>query len=236
MPREKAVVLEDVRRRYERAGGASGVTALDGVSFDVAPGETVALVGPSGCGKSTTLNVVAGVDAADSGRVVVCGLDLGRATEAELTLLRRRRVGVVFQSFHLMPNLTVEENVALPLALDRRRDPDRVRNLVERVGLAARRTHYPSELSGGEQQRAAVARALAARPGVLVADEPTGNLDSATGRAILDLLDELRREEGAALLLATHDASVAARANRVISMRDGRVESEAPAAGLTAGR
>lgn len=219
------VGLEDVRRRYARGGGA--VMALDGVSFAVAKGEMVALVGPSGCGKSTTLNLVAGVDVADSGKVVVCGLDLSLASETDLTLLRRRRVGVVFQAFHLMPNLTVEENVALPLALDRKRDPERVRSLVERVGLAERGTHFPSELSGGEQQRAAVARALAQRPAVLVADEPTGNLDSRTGRAILDLLDELRRTEGAALLLATHDASVAARADRVIAMRDGRIDRAA---------
>jgi len=221
---DTVVLLEDVRRRYERGGGA--VAALDGVSFAVARGEMVALVGPSGCGKSTTLNLVAGVDLPDAGRVVVAGLDLANASEAELTLFRRRRVGVVFQAFHLMPNLTVEENVALPLALDRRRDPERVRELVERVGLLARRSHFPSELSGGEQQRAAVARALAARPAVLVADEPTGNLDSANGRAILDLLGELRRDEGTALLLATHDASVAGRADRVIAMKDGRIVDE----------
>ncbi len=216
------VRLDGVRRRYRRGG--EEVAALDGVSFTVAAGEMVALVGPSGCGKSTTLNLVAGVDLPDSGSVVVCGRDLGHASEEELTLLRRRHVGVVFQAFHLMPNLTVEENVALPLALDGRSDDARVRHLLDRVGLWPRRGHFPPELSGGEEQRTAVARALVARPEVIVADEPTGNLDSQNGRAILSLLDELRRDSGAALLVATHDPEIAARADRVLSMRDGRLE------------
>jgi putative ABC transport system ATP-binding protein len=218
---EPALVLEGVCRRYARAGAS--VPALDGVSLSVERGEFVALVGPSGCGKSTLLNLAAAVDFADEGRVLVCGVDPARAGERELVRLRRRSVGVVFQAFHLMPGLSAEENVALPLALDGRADPGRVSGLLERVGLAPRARHEPSELSGGEQQRVAVARALVHRPALLLADEPTGNLDSANGARVLELLDELRREEGAALLLATHDAAVAARADRVIRLHDGRL-------------
>jgi putative ABC transport system ATP-binding protein len=217
----EVVRLERVAKRYRR--GNESVAALEDVSLRLQAGEMVALVGPSGCGKSTTLNLISGVDTADEGVVVVCALDLRRASEAELTRLRRRDVGIVFQAFHLMPHLTVEENVALPLALDHRRDDDRVEHLLRRVGLEHRRSHFPSELSGGEQQRAAVARALVHRPRVLVADEPTGNLDSASGAAVLLLMDELRREEGAALLLATHDEHVATTADRVVTMRDGLV-------------
>jgi putative ABC transport system ATP-binding protein len=183
----------------------------------------VALVGPSGCGKTTALNLVAAVDRPDSGTVGVAGVDVGNATEGELVALRRRAIGMVFQAFHLVPHLTVEENVALPLALDGRRDPERVSELLARVGLEHRRRHYPSELSGGEQQRTAVARALVHRPQVVVADEPTGNLDSRTGAAVVELLAELRREQGAALLLATHDQRVAAAADRVLELADGRM-------------
>lgn len=218
---EPLAVLEGVSRRY-RAGSAV-VTALDGVSLRLLPAEMVALVGPSGCGKSTTLNLVSGVDTPDEGEVTVCGVDVRRAGEEALTLLRRRQVGIVFQAFHLVPHLTVEENVALPLALDGRRDAARVLDLLQRVGLDHRRRHFPSELSGGEQQRAAVARALIHRPRVVVADEPTGNLDSTSGAAVLHLMDELRRSEGAALLLATHDERLAAVADRVVTMHDGRI-------------
>jgi len=215
------VELRDVERRFVRGGAA--VSALAGVSLAIEAGEFVAVVGPSGCGKSTLLNLIAGVDRADAGAVHVCGLELGSASEGALTLLRRRSLGVVFQAFHLVPNLTAEENVALPLALDGRSDPARVRALLERVGLAARARHYPGELSGGEQQRVAVARALVHRPALLVADEPTGNLDSASGARVLALLEELRRSEGAALVLATHDAAIDARAERVVALRDGRI-------------
>ncbi len=216
------VELIDVSRTYRR--GDEDVHALDGVSFAVRPGELIALVGPSGCGKSTTLNLIAGVDRPDGGTVRVCGTDVGRADELALTRLRRRSVGIVFQAFHLMPHLTVEENVALPLDLAGAPDPARVADLIRRVGLEHRRRHFPSELSGGEQQRTAVARALVHRPSVLVADEPTGNLDSRSGTAVLALLDRLRRDEGAAVLLATHDRASAALADRIITMRDGRLE------------
>jgi ABC-type lipoprotein export system ATPase subunit len=221
MNRDSVVSLENVSRSYLR--GDEIVHALQEVSLTLAPAEMLALVGPSGCGKSTTLNLVAAVDRPDGGTVTVCGVDLARASEADLVGLRRRRIGMVFQAFHLVPHLTVEENVSLPLALDGRRDASRVGGLIERVGLAHRRRHYPSELSGGEQQRTAIARALVHTPSVVVADEPTGNLDSRTGATILELLRELQSEEGAALLLATHDDAVAAAADRVIHMRDGRI-------------
>ena len=213
--------LRGVSKRYQR--GEEAVHALLDVSFALSAGEMVALVGPSGCGKSTTLNLIAGVDRPDDGEVFVCGTDLARAREAELVRARRRHIGIVFQSFHLMPHLTVEENVALPLALDGRKDQGRVRDLLQRVGLADRRRHFPAELSGGEQQRTAVARALVNRPAVVLADEPTGSLDSASGSAVLRLMDELRRQEGSALLLATHDDTIAATADRVIRMCDGAI-------------
>jgi ABC-type lipoprotein export system ATPase subunit len=218
---EKVVELEQVSRSFRR--GDEVVSALADLSLSLVEGEVAALVGPSGCGKSTALNIVAAVDRPDGGSVRVCGIDVGAASEEELVNLRRRRIGMVFQAFHLVPHLTVEENIALPLALDHRRDPERVTALIERVGLAHRRRHYPSELSGGEQQRTAVARALVHRPRVLVADEPTGNLDSRTGAGVVELLDELRRDERAALLLATHDAKVAAVADHVLELADGRV-------------
>ncbi len=215
--------LAAVTKRYRR--GDEVVNALQGVSFALTEGEMVALVGPSGCGKSTTLNLIAGVDRPDEGRVVVCGKELATASEATLVDVRRHDVGVVFQAFHLIPHLTVAENVALPLALDGRRDGVRVAELLRRVGLAHHRDHFPGELSGGEQQRTAVARALVHRPAIVLADEPTGSLDSAAGAAVLRLMDELRREEGSALLLATHDEALATLADRVIRLRDGAVEA-----------
>ncbi|HQT92999.1 MAG TPA: ABC transporter ATP-binding protein [Thermoanaerobaculaceae bacterium] len=220
-----AVVVEliNVSKSYRR--GDEFVHALRGVSFTLAGGEMVAIVGPSGCGKSTTLNLVAGVDRPDSGAVIVTGTDLATAGEAVLVQARRHSTGIVFQSFHLMPHLTVEENIALPLALDGGRDPARVLDLIRRVGLTHRKDHFPAQLSGGEQQRTAVARALVHRPAVVLADEPTGALDSASGAAVLRLMDELRREEGSALLLATHDDAIATAADRVIRMRDGAIEA-----------
>ena len=223
--RETIAELVAASRTYGR-----GVRALDRLDLAVAAGERVALVGPSGCGKSTCLNLLAGVDRPDEGEVRVLGLDLARATERERTLLRRRAVGIVFQAFHLVPHLSVEENVALPLALDGRSDRARVAELLERVGMAGRAKHHPSELSGGEQQRTAVARALVHRPRLVLADEPTGNLDSASGAAVVELLHEAVSVEGAALVLATHDERVAARCDRVVALRDGRLDARAEVA------
>ncbi len=215
------VRLDGAGRTYRR--GDEDVRALVALTLELCAGEMVALVGPSGCGKSTALNLVAAVDRPDAGTVSVCGVNVGSAPERELVVLRRRSVGMVFQAFHLVPHLTVAENIGLPLALDHRRDPERVDELLRRVGLEHRRRHYPSELSGGEQQRTAVARALVHRPKVVVADEPTGNLDSKTGAAVIELLAELRREENAAMLLATHDRAVASLADRTVELADGRV-------------
>jgi putative ABC transport system ATP-binding protein len=220
MSAPSVVQLVEVSRNYRR--GDEEVHALADLSLSLDAGELVAIVGPSGCGKSTALNLVAAVDRPDRGTVSVCGVDITSATERQLVQLRRRKIGMVFQAFHLVPHLTVEENITLPLALDGRRDPARVQALIERVGLGHRVRHYPAELSGGEQQRTAIARALAHRPSVVVADEPTGNLDSHTGGAVLELLDELRRSEGAALLLATHDARLASAADRICELADGR--------------
>ena len=220
-----AAVVELVRVSKSYRRGDELVHALREVSFTLARGEMVALVGPSGCGKSTTLNLLAGVDRPDAGAVIVDGADLAIAGEAVLVRARRHTVGIVFQSFHLMPHLTVEENIALPLALDGGRDAARVLDLIHRVGLEQRKDHFPAQLSGGEQQRTAVARALVHRPAVVLADEPTGALDSTSGAAVLRLMDALRREEGSALLLATHDEAIATAADRVIRMRDGAIEA-----------
>ncbi len=206
---------------YDR--GDVAVTALADVDLEIRAGELVAVLGPSGCGKSTLLNVLSGVDRLDAGTATVSGIDLGRADERQLVTLRREKIGIVFQAFHLVPNLTAEENVALPLALAGKRDPARVAALLARVGLTSRARHFPGELSGGERQRVALARALVHGPRLVLADEPTGNLDSASGLAVLDLLDELRAEEGTAVLLATHDERIAARADRRVRMHDGRI-------------
>jgi putative ABC transport system ATP-binding protein len=219
--------IERASRTYTRA--SAPVHALRRVSMEVRAGERIALVGPSGCGKSTLLNLLSGVDRADEGSVVVCGIDLQRASPTDFLRLRRACVGIVFQSFHLVPHLTLEENVALPLALAGKRDPERVAELLERVGLDGRRAHFPSELSGGEQQRTAVARALVHRPKIVLADEPTGNLDSHNGNEVLALLEELRVENGAALVLATHDERIARRADRVVRIADGAIVDGAEA-------
>jgi putative ABC transport system ATP-binding protein len=219
------VSLDRVSKYYIR--GAERVVGLERATLAISAGELVALVGPSGCGKSTTLNLIAGVDRPDEGEVRVCDVPLHSAPDSTLTRIRRECVGMVFQSFHLVPHLTVEENVALPLALAGKEDSDRVNGLIDRVGLGHRRRHYPSELSGGEQQRTAIARALVHRPAVLLADEPTGNLDSQSGETVLRLMDELRREENSALLLVTHDERISQVADRIIRMRDGRIEDGA---------
>jgi putative ABC transport system ATP-binding protein len=200
------------------------VTILDGVSLDIAAGEVVAVVGPSGSGKSTLLGLIAGLDTPSAGSVVVDGVEVTRLRENELARFRRRTLGFVFQSYHLIPTLTAAENVAVPLELAGVARPLTVARLrLAEVGLAERADHYPVQLSGGEQQRVAIARAMALTPPLLLADEPTGNLDSSTGAQIVDLLLALNRERHSTLLLVTHDPALAARAGRAIALRDGRV-------------
>ncbi|HEX6307051.1 MAG TPA: ABC transporter ATP-binding protein [Longimicrobiales bacterium] len=215
------VRLRGVRKAFE--DGTTRHDVLAGVDLDVRPGEIVALLGPSGSGKSTLLNIIGGIDAPDSGTVEVAGRDVGVLSERERTLLRRREIGFVFQFFNLVPTLTVLENILLPLELTGRRDGAAARALLDSVGLADRAGAFPEELSGGEQQRIAIARALAHEPALILADEPTGNLDSVTGARVLDLLTGLVRERGSAMLIATHSAEVVRRAHRVITLRDGRI-------------
>ncbi len=214
--------LRDVVMRL--TSGGRTVTVLDGVSLDVKRGECVAVTGPSGSGKSTLLGLVAGLDTATSGSVMVDGVDLTRLDEDALARFRRDRIGFVFQSYHLIPTLTAVENVAIPLDLAGIPGARaRAIELLEGVGLGARGHHYPVQLSGGEQQRVALARALAREPGLLLADEPTGNLDSASGARIIERLLGLNRERGSTLVLVTHDAELAALAGRRIVLRDGRI-------------
>ncbi|MBR9990679.1 MAG: ABC transporter ATP-binding protein [Gemmatimonadetes bacterium] len=215
------VRLRGVSKAYD--DGSTRHDVLNAVDLDVASGEMVALLGPSGSGKSTLLNIIAGLDAPDGGTVEVSGRDLAGMSERARTLLRRRDIGFVFQFFNLIPTLTVLENIRLPLELTGRRDPGPARELLERVGLAGRERAFPEELSGGEQQRIAIARALAHEPRLLLADEPTGNLDSATGARVLDLLTRLVRERGAAMVIATHSSDVVDRADRVLTLHDGAI-------------
>ena len=206
------------------ASGGRPLTILDGVTLDIARGDAVAVIGPSGSGKSTLLGLIAGLDAPTVGSITVAGVDVTRLGESALARFRRETIGYVFQSYHLIPTLTAAENVAVPLELaGERRIGARVRALLEQVGLGGRADHYPVQLSGGEQQRVALARAVALEPPLLLADEPTGNLDSATGAAIIELLFTLNRERRSTLLLVTHDPALAERADRVVSLRDGRV-------------
>jgi putative ABC transport system ATP-binding protein len=212
-------------RRY--SVGKAVVTALAEVELSVRPGEFMALVGPSGSGKSTLLNLIGGLDRPTDGEVRVDGLSLGTASETELVRYRRERVGFIFQSFNLLPTLTAQENVEAPLMLaetPQRARRERAAELLASVGLAARRLHHPNELSGGEKQRVAIARALANRPRLLLADEPTGNLDTKTGGAVLDLLCGLLQAQGLTMLMVTHDLEIAARANRIIHLRDGSIQ------------
>jgi putative ABC transport system ATP-binding protein len=215
----------DLTRRYEM--GDADVDALRGIDLSIARGEFVALVGPSGSGKSTVLNLIGGLDRPSSGQVWINGTELSGSDEETLTQHRRQHVGFVFQSFNLLPRLTALENVALPLMFSdvpERERQARARALLERVGLGHRLSHRPSELSGGEQQRVAIARALVSQPALLLADEPTGNLDTKTGAEIMALLKELNQEGGLTLVVVTHDPEVAAFADRVVKLRDGRVE------------
>ena len=209
-------------------GNAGRVDILHGISLDVQKGETLGLVGPSGSGKSSLLMLMGGLERATGGRITALGQDLTTMTEDQLARFRRDHMGVVFQSFHLIPTMTALENVATPLELAGHKDAfARARAELEAVGLASRADHYPSQMSGGEQQRVALARASAPRPDILLADEPTGNLDGTNGAAIIELLFGLRDKHGATLVLVTHSDELAARCDRVIRLRDGRIDTEA---------
>jgi putative ABC transport system ATP-binding protein len=224
---QSAIQADNLRKVYGRSDG--DVRALDGVSFAIAAGETVAVTGPSGCGKSTLLSLIAGLDRPTSGGLAVLGQDLGELSEDGLADLRRRHMGFVFQSYHILPTLTVWENVMLPLVPQMGNSLElkgRALHCIERVGLQRRIRHLPGELSGGEQQRVGLARALIADPALILADEPTGNLDVESAGIILDLLFELVRDGHRTVLLTTHDRSVAQRCGRELRMRDGRLVAD----------
>jgi putative ABC transport system ATP-binding protein len=225
---DPAIELRDLDLSLGR--GAARVHILAGISLTIDRGEAVGLVGPSGSGKSTLLMTLAGLERADSGSIKVDGVSLRELGEDALARFRGARIGIVFQSFHLIPTMTALENVSVPLELAGAPDAfSRARAELEAVGLGERLSHYPAQLSGGEQQRVALARALAPRPSILVADEPTGNLDEATGRAIVDLMFDLKRNRDATLVLVTHDQSLAARCDRTIRLRSGMIEADHPA-------
>jgi putative ABC transport system ATP-binding protein len=220
-----AVSATALTRTYGEGGSA--VRALRGVSIDVPAGQFAAVMGPSGSGKSTLMHLLAGLDTPDAGSVHIAGEDITTMSDRELTRLRRKHIGFVFQSFNLLPTLSAEENVLLPLAIAGRRPEAHVVDaLMERMGLADRRDHKPAQLSGGQQQRVAVARALISTPTVLFADEPTGNLDSASGTEVLDLLRTAVDEDGQTTVMVTHDARAAATADRVLFLADGRVVAD----------
>jgi putative ABC transport system ATP-binding protein len=222
-------LVEDLHLTLGSAAGP--VNVLRGVSLGIAAGESVGLVGPSGSGKTTLMMVLAGLERPSAGRVTVAGTEITRLDEDALARFRRGAIGIVFQSFHLVPTMTALENVAIPLELAGRRDAfEAARAGLEEVGLGPRVLHYPSQLSGGEQQRVAIARAFVAAPKLLLADEPTGNLDGATGRLVIDLLFRLRAERGTALLLITHDNELARRCDRIVALADGVIAGAAPAA------
>jgi len=209
------------------SGGSGPVNILQGVDLNLNPGEQVSVAGPSGSGKTTLLMVIAGLERPTSGLVRVDGVDLGTLDEDGLARFRLGRVGIVFQGFHLLPTLTALENVALPLELAGAEDAEETARVrLEDVGLGQRSGHYPAQLSGGEQQRVALARAFAPGPKLLMADEPTGNLDARTGEAVMELIFEWQERSGATVLLITHDPKLAARADRRLGMRDGRIYGE----------
>ncbi len=229
--RAPAVALRDVRKVHGRGDGE--VVALNGVTVGLAAGSFTAIMGPSGSGKSTFLNVAAGLDRPNSGTVTLGEIELGKLSERRLTVLRRERIGFVFQAFNLMPSLTVAQNIGLPLRLDRRRvRRSTVREVAARVGLEKRLRHRPSQLSGGQQQRVAIARALVTAPEVVFADEPTGALDTRNGREVLALLREVVDRDGHTVVMVTHDPVAAAHADRVILLADGRLAGtlDAPSA------
>jgi putative ABC transport system ATP-binding protein len=220
------VAGNELTKRYGE--GDAEVNALRGVSLEIEPASFTAIMGPSGSGKSTLMHLLAGLDRPTSGTVTIAGTEIGKLDDTDLTRLRRDKIGFVFQAFNLVPVLTAEENVRLPLTLAGRGDDGRVERLLEAVALADRRTHRPAELSGGQQQRVAVARALASEPAVIFADEPTGNLDSTTSQEILGLLRRAVDEFGQAVVMVTHDATAASVSDRVVFLDDGNIVADEP--------
>ncbi len=219
--------IEDVQKVYQK-GDAPPVYALHGVNLTIPQGQYVAVMGPSGSGKSTLMNILGCLDRPTSGRYWLAGKDVARMDDAELSKSRGQHIGFIFQAFNLIPQLTVEDNVEVPLfyqSVPKRESRQRAIESLESVGLGERLHHKPSELSGGQQQRVAIARALVTRPSILMADEPTGNLDSATGKAILDLFDDLHRK-GLTIIMVTHDENVARRCQRVVRLKDGNIDRD----------
>jgi putative ABC transport system ATP-binding protein len=222
-----SITVQGLEKKYQSAGRPLQI--LHAIDLDIEKGDFVAIIGPSGSGKTTLLGLLAGLDLPTSGTISIDGQDLGALTEDERALFRAARIGFVFQTFQLMPTLTAEENVLVPLELVGRADREareRARELLGRVGLGDRLHHYPAQLSGGEQQRVALARAFANKPEILFADEPTGNLDAATGSRVIDLLVELNNGEGSTLVLVTHDPALARRAHRTVALHGGRIVSD----------
>jgi putative ABC transport system ATP-binding protein len=225
------LVIEKVSKEFRQ--GDRAVTALSSISLDVQQGQFLAIMGASGSGKSTLLHLMAGLAQADSGRVLVNGTDLSKMPDKELTLFRRRHIGLVFQSFNLIPTLTAAENIALPLMLEGKNGHQgKVEELLESLGLANRRTHRPDSMSGGEQQRVAIGRALVTDPTLILADEPTGNLDSANSKSVCDLLRDLSQIHNKTIVMVTHEPSVAAYAQEVAVLRDGELVERFPTEGV----
>lgn len=218
------IKVESLSKEY--LSGGRPLRVLKDITFTIAPGEIVSIVGPSGSGKTTLLGLLAGLDRPSTGRVVLDGQDLTQLTEDGLARFRGARVGFVFQSFHLLPTLTALENVQVPLELVGQEAESRAHELLARVGLGGREHHYPTQLSGGEQQRVALARAFCNRPRILFADEPTGNLDAATGAKVVDIMFELNREFGTTTVMVTHDLDLAGKARRIVRLADGAVVSD----------
>ena len=217
------IELTHVTKIYHQ--GENPVVALDHISLNIPKGEFLAITGKSGCGKSTLINIIGGLDSPDQGRVTINGEDISLMDDRRLTLYRRDRVGIIFQFFNLLPILNLEENIALPHLLREGSNPpgDKIENLLREMDLHERRDHYPHELSGGEMQRVAICRALINDPEIILADEPTGNLDSASGKQVLEILRRLRDGQGKTVILVTHSQEGAARADRVLTMRDGKL-------------
>jgi len=218
------IKLDNITKEYRM--GEDIVHAVSGISLEIKEGEFVALVGPSGSGKSTPMHIIGGLDTPTSGRVVVDGQDLSRASDKELSRYRNEKIGFVFQAFNLHPTYTATENVALPLifsGIGQRKRMKMAAEALEIVGLAERASHRPNQLSGGEKQRVSIARALVTQPKILLADEPTGNLDSRNGKHVMELLSQLNKEKGITLIIVTHDMEIAAVAGRIIKMRDGKI-------------